>query len=289
MIIDLEKENMNISEALFIAQPYDTILLENKTYEEEVIIDKPHLTFKGKEKSKISLDLWAGKVDIKTGKKLGTTGSAVVKVLETANNTTFDSITFENSHVKQFVDNGEQAVAFKTSASFTLIKNCKFISFQDTLYIDNGYMNLVMDSYVEGDIDFIFGSSDCVFINTKVSAKTTKQLSFYTAPSTLAQNQYGFIFINSSFNQLNETKTYLGRPWYPSGAYSPVIPKLKFINCDFNGNIELLYTKMNDYNPDYHRLSIINSKLNGNDISNTDEEVLKDYIEKVLDYFKIER
>ena len=29
-------------------------------------------------------------------------------------------------------------------------------------------MNLVIDSYVEGDIDFIFGSSDCVFINTKL-------------------------------------------------------------------------------------------------------------------------
>ncbi|MCR5350512.1 MAG: hypothetical protein K6E20_05950 [Acholeplasmatales bacterium] len=287
MIIDLEKENMNISEALFIAQPYDTILLENKTYEEVVIIDKPHLTFKGKEKTKISFDLWAGKVDIKTGKKLGTTGSAVVKVLETANNTTFDSITFENSHVKQFVDNGEQAVAFKTSASFTLIKNCKFISFQDTLYIDNGYMNLVMDSYIEGDIDFIFGSADCLFLNVEAAAKTTKELSYYTAPSTLAQNRYGFVFMNSKFYQLNETKSYIGRPWYPSGSPSPIIPKLKIVDCQLNGNIDLNYLKMRETNPNYHRLSFYNSKLNDKQINNTDNLDYHEYKEEVLKYFGI--
>ena len=287
MIIDLEKEKMSISEALFIAKEYDTILLGNKTYNEEVIIDKPHLTFIGKENTKISLNLWASKIDSKTGKKLGTTGSSVVKVLESANNTTFESIIFENSHIKELEDSGDQAVAFKTSAPFTLIKNCKFLSYQDTLYIDDGYMNLVMDSYIEGDIDFIFGSADCLFLNCMVAAKTTKELSFYTAPSTLAQNRYGFVFKNSKFYQLNKTKSYVGRPWYPSGALSPIIPKLKFIDCDFKGDIDLSYLKMRKNNPDYHRLSYVNSKLNDNLINNTDDDKLNEYIDKELEYYDV--
>ena len=287
MIIDLEKEKMSISEALFIAKEYDVILLENKTYNEEVIIDKPHLTFKGKENTKISLDLWSSKIDARTGKKLGTSGSAVVKVLESANNTTFESIIFENSHIKKNEDLGEQAVAFKTSASFTLIKNCKFYSFQDTLYIDNGYMNLVIDSYIEGDIDFVFGSSDCLFYNVELAAKTTNINSFYTAPSTYAQNRYGFVFKNSKLYQLNKTKSYLGRPWYPSSAISPSIPKLSFIDCNLYGNIVLDYIKMNEHDPNYHRLSIINSKLNDNLINNVNEINYDEYIDKVLKYFKV--
>ncbi len=287
MIIDLEKEKMSLTEALFIAKPYDVILLENKTYEEEINIETPHLTFKGKENTKISLDLWASKIDSKTGKKLGTSGSAVVKVKESANNTCFESIIFENSHKKKYEDNGEQAVAFKTSASFTLIKNCKFYSFQDTLYIDNGYMNLVIDSYIEGDIDFVFGSSDCLFYNVKLAAKTTNINSFYTAPSTYAQNRYGFVFKNSKLYQLNNTKSYLGRPWYPSSAISPSIPKLSFIDCNLYGNIVLDYIKMNEHDPNYHRLSIINSKLNDNLINNVNEINYDEYIDKVLKYFKV--
>lgn len=286
MIIDLEKEKMSISEALFIAKPYDVILLENKTYEEEINIETPHLTFKGKENTKISLELWASKVDSKTGKKLGTTGSAVVKVKESANNSCFESIIFENSHKKKYEDNGEQAVAFKTSASFTLIKNCKFISYQDTLYIDNGYNNLVIDSYIEGDIDFVFGSADCLFINTVLASKTMNKYSYYTAPSTLAQNRYGFVFFDSKFKQLNDTKTYVGRPWYPTTAKSPIIPKLYFINCEFEGDIEPSYIKMKESDPNYHRLSFYNSKLNGNLINNDDID-LYDYKDKILRCFNL--
>lgn len=287
MIIDLEKEKMSIAEALFIAKEYDVILLENKTYNEKIIIDKPHLTFKGKENTKISMDLWSSKIDSKTGKKLGTTGSAVVKVLESAHNSTFESIIFENSHNKLKEDEGEQAVAFKTSAPFTLIKNCKFYSFQDTLYIDNGYMNLVIDSYVEGDIDFVFGSADCLFLNVELAAKTTKLNSFYTAPSTYASNRYGFVFKNSKLYQLNDTKSYLGRPWYPTGATSPIIPKLAFIDSDLKGNIELDYTKMSKHDPNYHKLTIINSKLNDNLINNIGSDFYNEYIDKTLRYFKL--
>ena len=98
---------------------------------------------------------------------------------------------------------------------------------------------------------------------------------------------YGFVFKNSKLYQLNDTKSYLGRPWYPSSAISPSIPKLSFIDCNLYGNIVLDYIKMNEHDPNYHRLSIINSKLNDNLINNVNEINYDDYIDKVLKYFKV--
>lgn len=283
MIIDLEKEDMSINEAIFIAKPNDVIMLKNKTYNEMVLIDKPNLTFIGKENTKIRYDMNAGfKIN---GKNIGTTGSSIVRLLPTATNNKFLNITFENSHIKTGGDNGEQAVAFKSEASFTFIKNCKFISFQDTLYMDSGYMNLIMDSYIEGDVDFIFGSADCLFLNVTIASKgVNNKDSFYTAPSTIVINRRGFVFKNSKFIQLNNTKTYVGRGWYPKGSKSPIIPRLKFIDCDFSGDIDLNVIKMNENDPDIDILDFYNSKLNNELINNTTEDDSSVFINELLAY-----
>lgn len=285
MIIDLEKENMTINEALFIAKPNDTILLGNRIYNETLLIETPNLTFIGKDNTKISYSLHAG-LKNQNGTNIGTTGSSIVRLLPSAKNNKFINIIFENSYLKLGGDRGEQAVAFKSEASFTYIKNCKFYSFQDTFYIDSGYMNLVIDSYIEGDVDFIFGSADCLFKNVIVAAKANNNLdSFYTAPSTIAVNRRGFIFKDSKFIQLNNTKTYVGRGWYPTTAKSPVIPRLKFIDCSFNGNIDLNLIKMNEDDLDIDILDYYNSKLNDELINNTNTDDSSEYINEVLEYY----
>ena len=43
MIIDLKKEQMSISEALFIAKPHDTIILDDIIYYETIVVDKPFI------------------------------------------------------------------------------------------------------------------------------------------------------------------------------------------------------------------------------------------------------
>lgn len=289
MIIDLEKEDMSLSEALFIAKPYDTIYLADKTYKEKLFIDKPNLTFIGRDNSKIELDSYSDLIDLSTGKKIGTTGSSVVRVSDLANHSTFINITFLNSHLRTTKESGDQAVAFKSEASYTLIKNCKFISCQDTLYIDGGIMNLIIDSYVEGDVDFIFGSADCVFKNLTVKSKENNQLSYYTAPSTLAQNRRGFIFLDSRFEQQCIHKSYVGRAWYPTSSKSPIIPREKFINCEFKGNIELDLIKMKENDPNYQILDFYNSKLNEALIKNTfDLDETKNYIDEVLKVHNIQ-
>ena len=48
MIIDLKKEQMSISEALFIAKPHDTIVLDDIIYYEKIVVDKPFIKMVGK-------------------------------------------------------------------------------------------------------------------------------------------------------------------------------------------------------------------------------------------------
>lgn len=282
MIIDLSKDKLSLAEAIFIAKPYDILLLDDKEYNEKIVIDKPYLTLIGKNNTIISYDDHAD--TIKDGKKLGTTGSTTFKILEDAIHTTLENITIKNNYKKQYFDcGGEQAVAFKSSASYTKIKNCKFISYQDTFYIDLGYMNLVMDSYIEGDVDFIFGSADCLFYNTIICAKSLIDKSYYTAPSTITPNRYGLVFYKSKFIQQNNIKTDLGRAWYPKYP-SPVLPRLALIECELVGNINLEIIQMHEGNPMYQELIIKNSIYNDKKIDNGKDFNYK-FIEKTLKYF----
>ena len=282
--LDLKKLNISLTEALFIAKEHDILLLDDIIYREKIIIDKPYLTLIGKDNTKIVYDDFASKEY--NGKKVGTTGSATLTLTENANYTILINLTIENDYLKKYFDgHGEQAVAFKSSASFIKINNCKFISYQDTFYIDLGYMNLVMNSYIEGDVDFIFGSADCLFYNTKISSKSLIDLGYYTAPSTLINNRYGLVFYKCIFDQLNKMETILSRAWYPSSAKYKIVPKLALIDSRLFGNINLNIIKMRESNPNYHELIIYDSKLNDELIENKGTFNL-DYINKIFTFHK---
>ncbi len=278
MIIDLKKEQMSISEALFIANPHDTLLLDDIIYYEKIVLDKPFIKMIGKTNTTISFDDTAG--TIIDGIKLGTTNSATFLVKEEAHDFYAYSITFLNSHEKKISD-GEQAVAFKSEASNTYLNKCKFISYQDTLYFDYGINNLIVDSYICGDIDFIFGSADLVIYNSTITSRAKFSTSYYFAPSTLIQNRNGIVVYKSLFNQDGEIKSYICRPWYPSKQISPVIPKLCVIDSEFVGDISLEVIKMREDNSNYHEIDIIND-----DLDNKKRLNKIDFINKTLDYYK---
>ena len=71
------------------------------------------------------------------------------------------------------------------------------------IYIDN--------SYIEGDIDFIFGSANAYFNNTEFHS--LERCGYVFAPSTY-KNGKGFIINDSVFTGESKTpNTYLARPW----------------------------------------------------------------------------
>ena len=231
MEINLKKLNLSLSEALKIALPNDILYLDDKTYNEKIVVYKPNITLIGSENTKIVFnDCHATKIRHGNGECYGTTGSATFRVLEEANGFKAYNIAFENSYVRDGNPNG-QAVAFKSECSNVHLKDCKFIGHQDTLYIDFGKNNLIENCYICGDIDFIFGSADCTFKNCHIHAiNDERSIAYYTAPDTYVSNEYGFIFENCKFSHERNMEVYLGRPWYPGGAKEAVYPRISFIN-----------------------------------------------------------
>ncbi|MDE6656091.1 MAG: hypothetical protein K2J85_03780, partial [Anaeroplasmataceae bacterium] len=136
MEIILSVKKISLSEALKDAKAGDVIYLEDKTYNEKITIATPNITLIGTENSKIVFDATSQDIIPVTfggdGKKTyGTTGSATVLVQPEATGFKAMGITFENS----FKRDGRiqaQAVAFKSETSHIVLKDCTFISHQDT-------------------------------------------------------------------------------------------------------------------------------------------------------------
>lgn len=284
-MLDLNLLKISLKDALKIAKEGETILLENKTYNEKIEVDKKNITLIGDELTKISYNAHSGMVipyDLGgDGKEtFRTTTSATVRIKEGADGFKAFGITFENSFKRE--ENTEcQAVAFKSEINDLAIENCKFIGEQDTLYIDAGKNNKISSSYIEGDIDFIFGSADCVFYNCKFHTVDTNKLAYFIAPSTIITNNYGFIFYKCEF--YTDFKCDLGRGWFPSKATSPVYPKTSIIDSkligDINPNLVLMHQV--DLGKKYS-LKINNSYLNDNLLGNDNVEEELKYIKELF-------
>lgn len=282
MIIDLLNDNISLKEALKKAKPYDTIILDDRKYIEKIEISIPHLTIIGRDYSIISYNDSHGTIIPKSlggdGKtKYGTTGSSTFRVLETADYFTCKNITFENTFSRKGKKDG-QAVAFKSEINYLRIDNCKFISEQDTLYIDLGSNNIISNSYIEGDVDFIFGSAECIFNNCTIKAKNINNVAYFTAPNTYVINPLGYIFYNCRFIADENMDLYLGRAWYPGLALFDVSPVESFIDCKFDCDLKFDLIQMHEQDPFKQKFKIYNSSNNSKKISNigdVDKEINK--------------
>lgn len=62
---------------------------------------------------------------------------------------------------------GGQALALRISGDMASFYNCRFKGFQDTLCDDSGN-HFFKDCYVEGSVDFIFGSGKSLYLVRRV-------------------------------------------------------------------------------------------------------------------------
>ncbi|MEH7336223.1 pectinesterase family protein [Neobacillus drentensis] len=198
------------------------VFIENGVYKELVTIpkDKPFIYLKGENASGtiITNDNYSGKAKPEGG-TYGTTGSASVYIY--GDDFTAENLTFENSFDEQSVNvTNKQAVAVYARGDRQTFKNSRFIGNQDTLYV-NGGTQYFYQSYIEGDVDFIFGRSSAVFEKCEIFSLdrgSTTNNGFVTAASTLITEPYGFLFLNSKLlSNASAGTVYLGRPWHPSG------------------------------------------------------------------------
>jgi len=154
-----------------------------------------------------------------------------------------ENITFANTYGV-----GSQAVALFVGADRAVFRGCRFLGWQDTLYVNGPGCHFVPQPlaqtdasncaagrhyfekcYIEGHVDFIFGDAAAVFHDCQIHSKGA---GYVTAQSKTYPEQIGgFVFDRCRLTGENTgAGVYLGRPWR---AYSQVV----YRNCWLGAHI----------------------------------------------------
>ncbi|MBL4826667.1 MAG: pectin esterase, partial [Spongiibacteraceae bacterium] len=213
------------------------IRLKAGHYAEKIIVNKPniHIIGEGKNNTVISYNAYAGQHLIGSSDTWGTRRSATVTVqakgfhaqnLTIENNFDWpgnDALEKNSPHkIKQ-----TQAVALMLGHGNdqALFNNVSLKGYQDTLFINSG-RSLFYRSSISGNIDFIFGAGQALFVQsdiiTRARADKRKTAGIITAPSTDITNGLGFVFYQCKLLKepgVPANSTWLGRPWHPTTVF----------------------------------------------------------------------
>jgi pectinesterase len=149
-----------------------------------------------------------------------------------------DRLTFQNTSG----DHG-QALALRIDGDRAVVTNSRLLGWQDTVMLNNG-RHYFRDTYIEGRVDFIYGSATAVFERCEIKSKNG---GYVTAASTPPERAHGFVFINSRLTSdpapwvdptgktpakvsASAPLAYLGRPWRPYGSVT-------FVNTEMGAHI----------------------------------------------------
>ncbi|WP_443049760.1 pectinesterase family protein [Streptomyces sp. NBC_00287] len=200
-----------------------TIAVAPGTYREKVFIpaSKPHLTLQGTGQDRSDTVI----VYDTPAAYGGSTGSATVRIA--ANDVTARNLTFSNDFDEAAHElNGEQALAMKTTGDRIVFEDTAFLGNQDTLMTDSPKLTTVSrvyvrDSYIEGDVDFIYGRATTVIERSVIRALSRGSATnngYITAASTWKGKPYGFLITDSKVvSDAPDGSFHLGRPWHPGG------------------------------------------------------------------------
>lgn len=181
-----------------------TIYVKDGTYNEKITFpaNKPYIKLVGESAAGTILTY----ADT-TSSSGSTTNSASVFVQ--GNHFAAENITFRNTAGAT----AGQAVALYVSGDRASFNNVRILGNQDTLYVKSE-RQYYRNSYIEGTVDYIFGSATAVFENCEIKSLGN---GFVTAASTEQGTAYGLVFINSSLTRAGsmDDNVFLGRPWRP--------------------------------------------------------------------------
>ncbi|WP_318344682.1 pectinesterase family protein [Flagellimonas baculiformis] len=205
------------------------IFIKNGVYHEKLTLPatKTNVTFVGESAAGTILTYNdSARTLNRFGEEVGTTGSSSFFVF--GDGFKAKNITFRN-------DAGDgrvvgQAVAARVSADRAIFEDCRFLGYQDTLYVQgDGTRQFYKNCYIEGTVDFIFGWATAVFEDCEIFAKDQGYL---TAASTEKERDHGLVFINCRLTGSAAANTfYLGRPWRDHA-------QTVFINCYMDKHIK---------------------------------------------------
>ncbi|MFY0481410.1 pectinesterase family protein [Flavobacterium sp. PLA-1-15] len=216
----------SIQEAINQCQsfPYEkfTIFIKNGVYKEKIKVHEWNsnlqLIGESQEKTIITFDDHFKKINLGRNSTFFT-----YTMLVEANDVLLKNLTIENS-----LGEVGQAIALSVTSTRVSVVNCKLLGNQDTLYASGIGKQFYKDCYIEGTVDFIFGSATAYFENCQLHSKSD---SFITASSTPKDVEFGFVFDKCKLTSNDKaSKVYLGRPWR-------IYAKTVFLNCDLGKHI----------------------------------------------------
>ena len=232
----------SIQRALDVAPAGATISIAPGTYRERLKIGKPdmHLRSANPDPRKTVIVF-----DASAGADGGTLNSATVAV--TGDGFTAENLTFANDFnaTHPQLPQGSQALALMVTADRAVFRNMRFLGNQDTLYAGTPHCTpsadhpcatarqYFVDSYVEGNVDFIFGNSKAVFERCQIQSTPHGPGGYITAQSKNAAGEDSiYIFDHCKLTAApGAGHVWLGRPWRP---YAAVV----FLNTEMGVHIE---------------------------------------------------
>ncbi|MEU4876244.1 pectinesterase family protein [Streptomyces sp. NPDC021608] len=208
------------------------IAVKPGTYRELVKVpsNKPHVTIRGTGGSRKDTTIVynnASGTPKPGGGTYGTGGSATVAVEADdfqARNLTISNDFDEGAHQ----DIAGQAVALRTAADKVFLDGVIVSGDQDTLLLDTASKErlgrvYMADSYVVGNVDFIFGRATAVIDRSVITLKKRwngTSAGYVTAPSTAAGRKGILINASTVNGDVSDRSFYLGRPWHAGGDAS---------------------------------------------------------------------
>ena len=172
-----------------------------------------------------------------------------------ADNVEISNLTIQNSSVPSYKYG--QAVALHADGNNFKCTNVKLESAQDTLFTgplpadlierhkgflrdcfrkNNKSIQVYKDCTIIGDVDFIFGSAQALFLNCDIISisrhpKATGPDGYICAPSHPYEDKFGYLFYKCNLiKQDGVNNVFLGRPWRDYGTAA-------FIDCKMNSHI----------------------------------------------------
>jgi pectinesterase len=220
--------------------PNRTVIhIEPGTYQGQVLLPraKSNVTFEGDAAGETILTYDRNVYEIEKGQPRHFSGTGVVIL---ADGFHADTITFQNTSG----DHG-QALALRIDGDRAILEHCRILGWQDTLMINRG-RQYFKECYVEGRVDFIYGSATAVFDHCEIHSKNGGHI---TAASTPREHPFGFVFLDCRLTGdpapwidpatgtaprrkgPRTPKADLGRPWRPHGCVA-------YLRCEMGDHIK---------------------------------------------------
>ncbi|MFI2710928.1 pectinesterase family protein [Micromonospora sp. NPDC018662] len=184
------------------------ITIKPGTYRQVVRVpaNKPNITFQGLGSSPSNTVL----VFNNSANNGGTFASASMFV--DGANFVAENLTIANDFDENSTTVNQQAVALNLNADRAVLRSVRLLGDQDTFLVNARARAYVVDSYLEGTTDFIFGDGTIV-INASTIHEKRSTGSAITAARTDPAKTYGFLIYRSTITGTGTNNTTLGRPW----------------------------------------------------------------------------